>query len=126
MKFLLVMLTLSFSASTFASYHFQCHKKLNKSLYEALPSSLLIPNMADLTSGAGLVSVDESSPELDFSYIKTTSSSHGNGKVIMKGEQDMTLQIQSSGVVRKMTLSEMINGKRVIKATYKCYIESSI
>jgi hypothetical protein len=120
------MLALFFSASSFASYHFQCHKKLNKSLFEALPSTLLIPNLADLTSGAGLVSIDQTAPDLDFSYVKTTSSSQSKGKIIMRGDQNLTLQIQSTGVVRKMTLSKINDGKRVIEATYKCFIESSI
>jgi hypothetical protein len=116
MKFLFVLTCLCFSLSSFASYHFQCFKKMGFNKYDE-SMQLLIPNLADLTSGASFSGTEDQSTSEDFSFVAT-----GKEWIQMQGINGEILKIQSRGNQRVMKINRNDKDTEV----FNCFIESSI
>ncbi len=115
-KKIFVLISLVFSFSTFASYHFQCYQVITgERISDKL--MLLIPDADDLRSGASFSSAEDDLNELDFSF------STNNGRwITMKGPEQLILKIQSKGNERDMKI--MSADKTSV--SYRCFIESSV
>ena len=126
MKVIFSALIFTFSFSAFASYHFECHKKIGHGRFESSPSELLVPNLGDLTSGGALVSTNESKADREFQFLRSDSLVSHGGWITMEGSQGEILKIQKSGMVRKMKIINTKKALHVVEDAYKCFIESSI
>ena len=126
MKIIFSALIFTFSLSAFASYHFQCHKKIGHGKFESSHSELLIPNLGDLTSGGVLVSTNDSKADREFQFLRSDSELSQGGWITMEGSQGEILKIQKSGMVRKMKIINTKKAFHIVEDAYKCFIESSI
>ena len=116
MKLILTFICLSFSLSSFASYHFQCYKKIGLNQFDGT-MQILMPNLADLTSGASLNSSKNESLLEDFTFVES-----GKRWIQMQGINGETLKIQSHGNQRLMRITRNDKNPEI----FKCFIESSI
>ena len=116
MKLILTFICFSFSLSSFASYHFQCYKKIGLNQFD-VSMQMLMPNLADLTSGASLNSSKNESLLEDFTFVES-----GKKWIQMQGMNGEILKIQSHGNHRLMRITR--NDKEA--EVFKCFIESSI
>ena len=116
MKLILIFICLSFSLSSFASHHFQCYKKIGLNQFDGT-MQILMPNLADLTSGASLNSSKNESLLEDFTFVES-----GKRWIQMQGINGETLKIQSHGNQRLMRITRNDKDAEI----FKCFIESSI
>jgi hypothetical protein len=115
MKTFLVSALLILSAPVFASHHFQCYQVLGCRLADNM--FLLIPNEADLSSGATFSLASQEGILESYSF-----ASKAKGQVRLVGANGSSLKIESQGNERRMH----IKAKDESKTEYRCFIESSI
>jgi hypothetical protein len=120
MKKYLFVLALLASVSSFASHHFQCYEVMGSRTSDQM--FLLIPNLADLTSGASFSIADEDSNIENFTYLNQSSRKIQRAKIKLIGSNGSLLKIDSSGNLRNM----QIKSKDKVVTDYQCFIESSI
>ena len=116
MKMLILFCCLCFSLSSFASYHFQCYKKIGLNKYSD-SMQLLIPQLADLTSGASFSGMDDQATSEDYSFVAA-----GKEWIQMQGINGEILKIKSRGNERVMKIIRNDKDTEV----FNCFIESSI
>ncbi len=120
MKKLFLSFMLLVSAPVFASYHFQCYQIVGSRTADQM--FLLIPNLADLTSGASFsLSTDETIIE-NFTYLQQSSNKFKKGSIKLLGSNGSLLKIDHKGNERFM----QIKSKDKVTTDYQCFIESSI
>jgi hypothetical protein len=120
MKKLFLSFMLLVSAPVFASYHFQCYQIVGSRTADQM--FLLIPNLADLTSGASFsLSTDETIIE-NFTYLHQSSNKFKKGSIKLLGSSGSLLKIDHKGNERFM----QIKSKDKVTTDYQCFIESSI
>ncbi len=120
MKKCFLMLALLTSFSSFASHHFQCYEVVGSRTSDQM--FLLIPNLADLTSGASFSIADDHSNIENFTFLNQSSRKLQKAKIKLIGSNGSLLKIDSVGNVRNME----IKGKDKVVTDYQCFIESSI
>jgi hypothetical protein len=115
MKTLIISALLAISAPVFASYHFQCYQVVGCRTADQM--FLLIPNEADLTSGASFSLASEEGISENYSFVASKK-----GATKLQGSNGSSLKIESRGNERKME----IRSKDQVVTEYKCFNESSI
>jgi hypothetical protein len=115
MKSIILSILFIVSAPVYASYHFQCYQDLGCRTADQM--FLLIPNEADLTSGASFSLASEDNITENFSFL-----SQKQGRLKLSGSNGSQLNIESKGNERSM----VIQGKDNTLTKYRCFIESSI
>ena len=116
MKKIITVIAFLTSLNSFASYHFQCYKKIGLNQFD-VSMQMLMPNLADLTSGASLNSSKNESLLEDFTFVES-----GKKWIQMQGMNGEILKIQSHGNQRLMRITRNDKEAEVVK----CFIESSI
>jgi|APGre2960657468_1045069.scaffolds.fasta_scaffold49910_2 hypothetical protein len=116
MKKIVTLIAILTSMNSFASYHFQCYKKIGFNQFDA-SMQMLMPNLADLTSGASFNGPEDQSPSENFTF-----SFIGKKWIQMQGVNGEVLKIQSQGNQRLMRITRNDKDTEV----FKCFIESSI
>ena len=116
MKKIITLIAFLTSLNSFASYHFQCYKKIGFNQFD-VSMQMLMPNLADLSSGASLNDSKNESLLEDFTFVES-----GKRWIQMQGINGETLKIQSHGNQRLMRITRNDKNPEI----FKCYIESSI
>ena len=116
MKKIIIFIAMLTSFNSFASYHFQCYKKIGFNQFD-VSMQMLMPNLEDLTSGASFNGPEDQSPAENFSFAFISKK-----WIQMQGVNGEILKIQSQGNQRLMSITR--NDKEA--EVFKCFIESSI
>jgi hypothetical protein len=119
MNKLFLSFMLLISAPVFASYHFQCYEIVGSRTSDKM--FLLIPNLADLSSGATFSLSDDKSIIENFTFLEQSSNKLRKGSIKLLGSNGSILKIDHKGNVRSMEIKE--EGK---VTDFQCFIESSI
>jgi hypothetical protein len=116
MKKIVTLIAILTSLNSFASYHFQCYKKIGFNQFD-VSMQMLMPNLADLTSGASFDGPEDQSPSENFTFAFVSKK-----WIQMQGVNGEVLKIQSQGNQRLMRITRNDKDEDV----FKCFIESSI
>ena len=115
MKIFIISALFLLSAPVFASYHFQCYQVVGCRTADKM--FYLIPNEADLTSGASFSLASEEGITESYSF-----TSQKKGSIKLTGSNGSLLKIESKGNERNM----QVKSKDDSIVDYRCFIESSI